>query len=109
MMSSQNFACVVTQLMTKVVELSTDEYEVVDGGFDEDGLFFCDLDASGNDWEKIYRQSRYSILELLEVLKDYVEKDLEKITESDPNYKRLKLILEDCQDWECLESYVEDP
>lgn len=93
-----NVQCV---LQKENVDIYTDDYIV-----DTDGSKCLDY----TDWEAAYKKSRFTIPQLLDVLKEYVQKELkdDKVVKTKFQEERLKRILDDCNGWVASEeSYNE--
>lgn len=68
----------------------------------EDGFIY--QDTSSTDWGKAYKESRYTIPQMLDELKTLLE---EKLADHNCNKKtKYKKMLEDCQGWELVEAEV---
>lgn len=59
------------------------------------------------DWEAAYEEQHYSVLQMLDLLKEYVSKELSNdVTASRKRF--LQRVLEDCDGWELVESEYEE-
>lgn len=59
------------------------------------------------DWEEVYKEQHYSVLQMLDLLKEYVSKELSNdVTASRKRF--LQRVLEDCDGWELVESEYEE-
>ena len=59
------------------------------------------------DWEEVYEEQHYSVLQMLDLLKEYVSKELSNdVTASRKRF--LQRVLEDCDGWELVESEYEE-
>ena len=84
--------------LEKVVDVTTADYTPEYD--EEDGR--TTYDTTNTDWENAYDESgHYSILEMLDKLKEYVEHDLSMTGENTSKGRMLKQLLEDCQGWDC--------
>lgn len=82
------------------VDVTTDKY--VPEFDDEDGHTYANTEDT--DWEQVYGDSgHYTILEMLDELKQYVEEDLKTCSPNTCKGASLKRLLADCQSWEVYE------
>lgn len=82
------------------VDVKTDKY--VPEFDDEDG--HTRANTEDTDWEDVYGDSgHYTILEMLDELKQYIEEDLKTCSPNTCKGAALKRLLEDCQGWEIYE------
>ena len=107
----------VTVTLTKTCTVTTNDYVKGASGVDyepDDEGGCCavgwhdDDDFSDTDWNKAYKESCYTIPQMLEELKKYVEREIDErkaIGERVPN--KLKQLLEDCTGWEEDDTYCE--
>lgn len=59
------------------------------------------------DWEAAYEEQHYSVLQMIDLLKEYVSKELSNdVTASRKRF--LQRVLEDCDGWELVESEYEE-
>lgn len=100
------FTCEVTETYTRTVCIKTDKYtKYVEK--DEDGTGLCEIDTSDVDWEQEYKDSCYTIQDLLKELNIYLKQELENTKEDSLKTKRIKNMLSNCEAWEQSELYVE--
>lgn len=111
-----DFDIEVTVTLKKNCTVTTNDYIPGASGCDyeqdEDGCHAMgwqeEDDTSGTDWNKAYKESCYTIPQMLEALKKYVEREIDErkaIGERVPN--KLKQLLEDCTGWEEDDTYCE--
>lgn len=112
----QDFDIEVTVTLKKTCTVTTNDYIPGASGCDyeqdEDGCHAVgwqeDDDTSCTDWNKAYKESCYTIPQMLEELKKYVEREIDErkaIGERVPN--KLKQLLGDCTGWEEDDTYCE--
>ena len=62
--------------------------------------------TNDTDWEKAYYESHTGIIGLLSELEKYITKEMEQ-EDIKPSRKRyLKMLLEDCRDWELYDEAI---
>lgn len=72
---------------------------------EEDGR--TTYNTKDTDWEAVYEEQHYSVLQMLDLLKEYVSKELSNdVTASRKRF--LQRVLEDCDGWELVESEYEE-
>ena len=72
---------------------------------DEDGYIMCD--TQDTDWEEAYKGQHSTVLQMLDLLKEYVSKELSNdVTASRKRF--LQRVLEDCDGWYLVESEYEE-
>lgn len=98
----RSFDIEVTYVLRKDVSVTTDDYTL-----EYDYEACCEYaDTEHTDWERAYLYGHYSIPQLLDVLKEYVRKDIEETSKQEGMTQRvrnLRDILEECEDWEVVE------
>lgn len=71
---------------------------------DEYGYIVCD--TQDTDWEEAYKGQHRTVLQMLDLLKEYVSKELSNdVTASRKRF--LQRVLEDCDGWNLVESEYE--
>lgn len=98
----RTFDVEVRYLLCKHTSVKTDDYELEHDDFERQAFINTEL----TDWQSAYEQSHYTIKDMLEELRRYVEKEM---CETDPKSFRgrnLQKLYEDVQDWEIVESEV---
>lgn len=102
----REFDIVVEQTMSFKGEVFTSNYTpYLD---DEDG--HVEYDTFDTPWSEIFAEQHYSIKELLAMLKEYAQEELsvydEMFAAGDRGHgakrAKLKLIINDCDQWECV-------
>lgn len=83
-------------LQKKSVNVTTDDYRPE---FDDE-TGHVDANTEDTDWENAYKNSHYTIPELLSELESYIKQDLELYKGNATKERQLKEMLEDCQGWE---------
>lgn len=72
---------------------------------EEDG--YTTYNTENTDWEAAYEEQHYSVLQMLDLLKEYVCKELSNdVTASRKRF--LQRVLEDCDGWELVESEYDE-
>lgn len=110
----KEFDVTISMSLSKTVSCLTNDYIPGASGVDyepddEGGYCACgwqdDDDTSNTDWCKAYCDNHKTIPELLEELKKYIQKDLDNLANNDTKVdkafheRRLKWLLEECDDW----------
>lgn len=97
--SDKDFDVWVIPHIQKEVTISTNEYEEYLEE-EEDG-YYHEIDTSETDWDKCYHNEEFDILQMLNKLKEYVEKDIEQLKAQGKRIPyELKTLLKSCQGWE---------
>lgn len=89
-------------LQKKRVKVSTNDY--IPEQVLKDESIVEPLSTDDTNWENAYTSSRYTVLELIDKLKDYVQQDLERHKDSGRKERELKELLDDCEGWELYDS-----
>lgn len=92
--------CNATAFMTNQAVVVTNDYV-----FEEDGVY---EDTSNTDWERAFYESHYTISELLNVLKVYLNDDLKTAPIASDRRLRLIRMLEDCEGWKTEKETYEE-
>jgi len=95
----RQFDVSVTCTLQRYMTITTEDYANCEG----------DIDTSDTDWVEAYHYNHYTILQMLEELKGYIENELK----SSPNIQRrrlarLKSMLADLQDWNIESEDIEE-
>ena len=98
----REFDLYISQSFSKDVKCVSSSY-CPDGYTDECGM--NQVDNRNTDWFAMYRESHYTIQELLEKLKLYAEKELKQAV-SKNHIEHLKNIIQECDSWVCDEELV---
>lgn len=99
--------CVVTETISRTVTLSTTDYVAEEDWDDELGKCIS-ADTSETDWEEEYSNQEYTVLELIDKLKAYVEEDIKNTSPNTGKGRELQRLLSACSGWEQVESEVEE-
>lgn len=99
--------CEVTETITRNVTLSTTDYITEDDW--NDGFGKCiSADTSETDWREEYINQEYTVLELIDKLKEYVEEDIKNTQPNTDKVIKLRRLLDACKGWEQVELEVEE-
>lgn len=99
--------CNVTETITRNVTLSTTDYITEDDW--NDGFGKCiSADTSETDWREEYINQEYTVLELIDKLKEYVEEDIKNAQSNTDKVRKLRRLLDACKGWEQVELEVEE-
>lgn len=99
--------CEVTETITRKVTLSTADYISEEDWDDEFGKCVS-ADTSDTDWVREYSNQEYTILELIDKLKVYIEEDIRNTSPNTGKGRELQRLLSACSDWEQVELNVEE-
>lgn len=113
----KDFDIEVNVTLTKNCTVTTNDYvegaSGVEYEYDEEGghaLPWTESDDTSNtDWEKAYKDSCFTIPEMMKELQKYVEREIDErkaIGQKVP-YK-LQQLLEDCKGWELVETEINE-
>lgn len=91
-----SFSVSVSETLTKRCDVETDEYWEEDNGLGEEPS----LDLSEVDWLAAYKQSCFTLQELLCELQKYIEVEMNAPTTSKARKGYLRRMLSDCKGWE---------
>lgn len=86
-----NVGICVTTTLTKKTTVSTDIYSIDPYG---------DCDFSDRDLLSAYKEDEFTITELLDILKDYVKRDMEGVSPYSGLGRHLNRVLTACEGWE---------
>lgn len=75
------------------MRVNTNKYEL---GYEDGGSY---VDTSTIDFDEVYEDNHYTIIEMLNELKNYVEEDMKNCAPNSGKYLSLKRLLDDCQGW----------
>lgn len=90
--------CVITETISRRVILSTTDY------IEEEDF----IDTSDTDWTGEYSSQEYTVLELIDKLKLYVEEDIKNTAINSGKGRELQRLLSACNGWEQVELNVEE-
>ena len=99
--------CEVTETITRKITLSTADY-VAEEDWDNEFGKCVSVDTSDTDWAGEYSNQEYTVLELIDKLKAYVEEDIKNTSPNTSKGKELQRLLSACSDWEQVELEVEE-
>ena len=99
-----SFPVYVSETLTKRCDVDTDEYREEDNGKGEEPT----LDLQDVNWKAAYKQSCFSISELLSELENYIGAEMNAPTTSKARQGYLRKMLSDCNGWEVEEIYVDE-
>lgn len=97
--------CKVTETITRSVTLSTTDY-VSEGDWDDDFGKCVSEDTSDTDWAGEYSNQEYTVLELIDKLKLYVEEDIKNTAINPGKGRELQRLLAACDGWEQVDLEV---
>lgn len=98
------FPVYVSETLTKRCDVETDEYKEEDNGKGEEPT----LVLKGVDWNDAYKQSCFTLQELLSELTKYINAEMKAPTTNDARKGYLKKMLADCQGWDVEEICVDE-
>lgn len=99
--------CNVTETITRNVMLSTTDY-IAEKDWDDELGKCVSVDTSDTDWAAEYSNQEYTVLELIDKLKAYVEVDIKNTSPNTGKGRELQRLLSACSGWEQVESEVEE-
>ena len=99
--------CEITETVTRKVTLATTDY-VAEEDWDDDFGKCISADTSETDWEEEYSNQEYTVLELIDKLKVYVEEDIKNTLPNTGKCRELQRLLSSCNGWEQVELEVEE-
>ena len=97
--------CKVTETITRNVALSTTDYVSEDDWDDEFGKCVS-ADTYDTDWTGEYSSQEYTVLELIDKLKLYVEEDIKNTAINPGKRRELQRLLTACDGWEQVDLEV---
>lgn len=99
--------CEITETVTRKVTLATTDYSA-DSDYDDELGACSSVDTTETDWVAEYEEQEYTVLELIDKLKKYVEEDIKNTSPNTGNSRHLKRLLSACNGWEQVELEVEE-
>lgn len=99
--------CEVTETITRRVTLSTADYISEEDWDDEFGKCVSAY-TSDTDWVGEYSNQEYTVLELIDKLKTYVEEDAKNTSPNTSKGRELQRLLSACNGWKQVELNVEE-
>lgn len=97
--------CEVTETISRKVTLSTTDYVAEEDWDDEFGKCVS-ADTSDTDWAGEYSNQEYTVLELIDKLKLYVEEDIKNTAINSGKGRELQRLLAACDGWEQVDLEV---
>ena len=99
----REFDVTISMSLSRTVQCYTNKY--IPETDEEDGRLY--VDTSNTPWSEVYGNNHKTIIELLEELKKYIQRDLDnidKVAEEQKHNKvflkrKLKFLLEECDGW----------
>ena len=90
----KEFDVTISQSLSKSTTVHTKDYIDEYDGFEKEHF----INTSDTDWMAAYKEEHYTPLQLIELLKDYIEKDL---IYGDSKYSKqhLEHLLKECDGW----------
>lgn len=99
--------CEVTETITRKITLSTTDY-IAEEDRDDDFGKCISTDTSETDWEEEYSNQEYTVLELIDKLKAYVEEDIKNTSPNTGKGIELQRLLSACDGWEQVDLEVRE-
>lgn len=99
--------CEVTETITRKITLSTTDYIAEEDWDDEFGKCVS-VDTSDTDWAGEYSNQEYTVLELIDKLKAYVEEDIKNTSPNTGKGREQQRLLSACSGWEQVELNVDE-
>lgn len=99
--------CEVTETITRKISLSTTDY-IAEKDWDDELGKCVSVDTSDTDWAAEYSNQEYTVLELIDKLKAYVEEDIKNTSPNTVKGRELQRLLSACSGWEQVDSEVEE-
>lgn len=99
--------CEATETIARKVTLSTTDYVAEDDWDDEFGKCVS-ADTSDTDWSTEYSNQEYTVLELIDKLKEYVKEDVKNTSPNSSKGKELERLLSACDGWKQVDLEVEE-
>ena len=97
--------CEVTETITRKITLSTTDY-VAEEDWDNEFGKCVSVDTSDTDWAGEYSNQEYTVLELIDKLKAYVEEDIKNTSPNTGKGRELQRLLSACDGWEQVDLEV---
>lgn len=99
--------CEATEIISRRVTLSTSHYVAEEDWDGEFGKCIYE-DTSDTNWCEEYSIQEYTVLELIDKLKAYVEEDIRNTLPNTSKGRELQKLLSACNGWEQVELNVEE-
>lgn len=98
----KEFDVEVSYLIRKSTKVITDDYDIEHDDFERQAFINTEL----TDWESAYEETHFTIGEMLDELRRYVEKDMCNVAPCSGQGRHLERLYNDLQNWEVVESEV---
>lgn len=93
----REFDVLISQTLSKQTTVVTNDFLIK---IENDEGFSNEIrDTSDTDWEKAYRDYRYTALDLIEIFKKMLQENLPNPKEDPKKYKKYKNLIEECEGW----------
>ena len=89
----KDFDVLVSQTLSKSASVTTKDYIPEF----EDGILYAD--TSETDWDEVYRKEHYTPLELIELFKEHLRKELEDTSLTEREKYRIRNLIAECMGW----------
>lgn len=99
----KDFDVDVSVTLEKTCKVNTDDYLVECDDFFEESW----INTNDTDWEKEYENNHYTITEMLDELRKYIEKEMCMVAPCSGRGRELKRLYNDCQGWELTNAHYE--
>ena len=93
------------ETITRKITLSTTDY-VAEEDWDNEFGKCVSVDTSDTDWAGEYSNQEYTVLELIDKLKAYVEEDIKNTSPNTGKGRELQRLLSACDGWEQVDLEV---
>lgn len=109
--TKKEFGVLISQSLSKSTTVYTSDYEEGEDYNDIINQQVITFNTNDTKWENVYREEHKTLQELLDILKSYIKKDIQKHKSNnneESNIKRinyLNSLLEECEGWvenECV-------
>lgn len=100
----REFEITISQTLSKLVTVTTDKY-IPEVDYETGDLY---TNTSETDWYGIYEEEQYNILELLDHLQTFAEKELKNVSPNSGRGRELQRIIESCKDWTVDDYCIEE-
>lgn len=98
----KEFDVEVSYLIRKSTKVKTDDYDIERDDFERQAY----IDTELTDWESAYEETHFTIKEMLDELRKYVEFELITVEPHSSHCRYLERLYDDLQNWEVVESEV---
>lgn len=87
----RSFDVFISQTLSKSTQVVTDDYVLEDDDIH--------ADTSDTEWANAYSEEHYTPLELIEAFKDFLQKHLPDPITNLREYKKVKKLIAECENW----------